>query len=162
MLPRRSCSSHRFKRLPCFLEVRVQVFPKMGIDAVPTVPFICGYLGYFCLLPQLPSSLGAAYVQKKRMCIPCDLHVPDTSMTICKSDLGVSSPLSHARFTAATAESGLLCLACMVKKCLSCNSYSECIGVTTVTRIGFLCSISSILTQNVSNQIRSHCLDAPM
>lgn len=39
----------------------------MGIDAVLTVPFMRGYLGYFCLLPQLPSSLGAAtYKRSKR------------------------------------------------------------------------------------------------
>lgn len=67
MPPRRSCSSRRFKRLPCSSEVRVQVLPKMGIDAVLTVPFMRGYLGYFCLLPQLPSSLGAAtYKRSKR------------------------------------------------------------------------------------------------
>lgn len=68
MPPKRSCSSRRFKRLPCSSEAReVQVLPKMGIDAVLTVPFMRGYLGYFCLLPQLPSSLGAAtYKRSKR------------------------------------------------------------------------------------------------
>lgn len=84
------------------------------------------------------------------------LRVPDPSMTICKSDLGACSLLSCVCFIAATAESGLLRLASMAKKCLPCNSYSECIAVTIVTRIGFLCSIPPILTQNVSNQIKSH------
>lgn len=38
----------------------------MGIDAVLTVPFMRGYLGYFCLLPQLPSSLGAAMYKRSK------------------------------------------------------------------------------------------------